>query len=257
MRIRLILLLVGLAALGVFCVVLKRERERNGSLQIEAARLGQVQVDRLRIQDENERLHKALASTGDLTALLKRHDDIERTRNAIDALSLQIRSMKRNLGQPADPVWPDGAEVVPSSEWRFAGQGSPADTLESVLFSARAGDVDRLAGLIALDPGTKAKADALFSRLPEEARTQYGTSEKVIATLIAAQMPTDYAAMATFREVDSDSNALLGVRIEDAAGGQRDLTFKFQRDEGNWRLDVPAPVASALAKQLDSVPASK
>jgi hypothetical protein len=258
MRTRIVLLIVGLAALGVFFLVGKKERERNERLQIEAARLERVQARRFVLQGENERLRHTLASTGDPNALLKRQQDIERMRSAMDALNLRIRSLKRNLGLPADPVWPEGANVVPAGDWRFAGQANPADTLESVLWTARTGDVDRLAGLIALDPKTKAKADALFAELPEDARSQYGSSEKVIATLIAAQMPTDYAAMATFREVDSaPDSALLGVRIQAATGNQHDLTFKFQRELDNWRLDVPASAANNLERQLSAAPVSK
>jgi len=254
---RIALLVACVAALGAFCILVNRERASNGRLQVQAARLERIQADRLRLQAENERLKQVLASVGDLAALQTRYQNIKSMRNAIDALNLQVRSLKRTLGQPADPVWPDGAEVIRSSEWKFAGQGSPADTLESVLWSARTGDVDRLAGLIALDQNSKAKADAFFAGLSEDARAQYGSSEKIIATLIAAQMPTDYAAMATFREVDSDSNALLGVRIQEGTGTQRDLTFRFQRDQDEWRLDMPTSVVGTLARQLESAPASK
>jgi hypothetical protein len=176
----------------------------------------------------------------------------------LNTLDLQVRSLKRTLGQPADPVWPDGATVVPSSQWKFAGQGSPADTLESVLWAAREGDVDRLAGLIELDPGTKAQADAFLARMPENSRTQFGSSEKIVATLIAAQMPTDYAAMGTYREAEPDpGSSLLGVRILDGTGNQRDFTFKFQLAQDSWRLDVPASVVSNLARQLNSAPVPK
>ena len=258
MRIQPFLLLVGVAALGLLCFVVKGLRERNSRLQLEVARLERVRESQLQLQGENERLRQVLSSTGDLTALRKRHQEIERAKNAVDALSLQIRSLKRSLGQPADPVWPNGSSVISSKEWRFAGQGSPADTVESVLWAARAGDVDRLAGLIALDPATKTQADAFFARLPDESRAQFGSSEKIVATLIADQMPADYAAMATFHEVDPDpSSALLGVRIQDGTGNQRDLTFKLEREQDNWRLYVPAPVVSNLARQLSSVPASK
>ncbi len=258
MRIRLVLLFAGVAALVAFCAILKGERERNGRLQLEAARLERLHANRLSLREEDDRLRQVLASTGDLPALRRHYREIERAKDAINALGLQIHSLKRNLGQPADPVWPEGSTVIPSSEWKFAGQASPANTVESVLWAARAGDVDQLTGLIALDKATKAKADAYFAALPGEARAQFGSSEKIVATLIAAQMPTDYAAMATFREVDADpDSALLGVRIQEGSGNQRDLTFKFEREQDGWRLDVPSSVVSNLARQLNPAPAAK
>ena len=258
MRARLVIVLVGIAALVVFCLVERKEQERNWRLELEAARLERLHANRLSLQEENDRLRQVLASTSDLAVLRRRNQEIERARNAINALDLQIRSLKRNLGQPTDPVWPEGAAVIPASEWRFAGQGSPADTIESVLWAACAGDVDRLAGLLALNPSTKAQADAFFAGLPDVSRAQFGTSERIVATLIAAQMPTDYAAMATFREADPDpSSALLGVRIQDGTGNQRDLTFKLQREQDNWRLDVPTSAVVNIVRQLNPVPAAK
>jgi len=257
-RARLVIVLVGIAALVAFCLIERKEQERDGRLKLEAARLERLHAKRLSLQEENDRLRQVMSSTGDLAALRRRHQEIDRARNAINALDLQIHSLKRNLGQPVDPVWPEGATVLPSSEWKFAGQASPSDTVESVLWSARTGDVDSLTGLITLDKATKAKADAYFAALPGEARAQFGSSEKIVATLIAAQMPTDYAAMATFREVDADpDSALLGVRIQEGSGSQLDLTFKFEREQDNWRLDVPSSVVGDLARQLNPAPASK
>lgn len=258
MRARIVIVLAAIAVFVAFCAVVKNEQDRNGRLALEAARLERFRANRLSLKKENDRLRQVMSSLGDLAALKRRHQQIELAKNAVNSLDLQIRLLKRNLGQPADPVWPEGAAVLPSSEWRFAGQASPADTVESVLWTARTGDVDGLAGLIAMDKATKAKADAYFSALPGEARAQFGSSEKIVATLIAAQMPTDYAAMATFHEVDPDpSTALLAVRIQEGSGNQRDLTFKFEREQDNWRLDVPSSVVGNLARQLNPAPAPR
>ena len=177
-------------------------------------------------------------------------------RASVNALELQRSALKRALGQRVDAVWPEGAVVRRAKDWSFRGQASPPDAVESLLWSARAGDVDRLGGLIRFEPSAKKKAEALLAGLPEAARAQYGSPETIVATMIAAQIPTDYSAIATVRETEPDSDsALLTLRVEEGSGAQRDLELKFQREQDSWRLDVPEGVVNRLAVQLES-PAS-
>lgn len=168
---------------------------------------------------------------------------LERLRERNDRLALAVNGLKRRLGLHPDPIWPAGSVVRPASIWAFRGQDTPADTLESVLWSARGGDVDRLAELIGFEAGAGKAAAALFAGLPVATQAQYGSPKKLVATFIAAQIPADYTAMAPLREVDpTRATSLVTLRLEDAAGAQEDLRFKLQLQGNAWKLDVPEPV---------------
>jgi hypothetical protein len=255
MAVKFILLFLGVA---LSSAVIIGEQERQGRLQVEAARLERICANFARLNQENRRWRAALAEIGDLSVLRSRCAKIARAQAAIDKLELQRRSLKQASGFQVEGVWPSGANVRRASEWRFCGQASPADAVESVLWSARSGDVDHLASLITFEPGARQRAEEMFAGLTEEARAQYGSPEKIIATMAAAQIPTDYSAMAALSQTEpSPDSALLSLRLEDGTGVQRDLTLKFQRYEDGWSLDVPAAVVDRFAAQLDRSPNPK
>ena len=47
------------------------------------------------------------------------------------------------------------------------------------------------------------------------------------------------------------------LRLEDGTEIQRDLTFKFQREQDSWRMDVPVSVVNRYAARLYGVRGSK
>jgi len=258
MSAKFILLLLGVALLGALGAVVIGEQERHGRLQVEAARREGICANCARLNQENRRWRAALAEVGDLNALRNRCAMIVRMWSAIDKLELQRRSLKQASGSRVEGVWPSGANVRRASEWKFCGRASPADAVESVLWSARSGDVDHLASLITFEPGARQRAEEIFAGLTEEARAEYGSPEKIIATMAAAQIPADYSAMVALSQTEpSADSALLTLRLEDGSGAQRDLTFKFQRNGDGWSLDVPAAVVDRFAAQLDRSPTSK
>jgi hypothetical protein len=242
---------LGISALCVVGAAIVAEFERAARLRIEAARLESTCSECERLNKENGQWQRAIAGAGDLDFLRSRNANILRMRASIDALELKQRFLKRALGIRDEAVWPAGAEVVREGDWKFRGQATPADAMESVLWSARMGDVDHLAGLISFEPRAKQRADDIFAGLPEAARSQYGSPEAVFATLIAAQIPTDYSAMAEIgQSYPSADSAILDVRIESENGNQRDLSLKFQQAQDAWRLDVPEAVVSQYAHQM-------
>jgi hypothetical protein len=254
MTLRLIVLL-GLAALCAVGVATILEVRRAGRLRYDAYRLEPICAECARLRIENAQWQKAISDAGDLNALRSRSAENQHMLASINALVLRQRYLKRELGVRDEAVWPAGVDVIPASEWKFSGQTSPASVMESVLWSSRTGDVDHLAALISFEPNARQKAEALFAGLPAAARNQYGSPEAVIATLIAAQMPTDDSAIAEIARTDpSPDSAILTVRVEDGSGAQRDLDLKFQQEEDVWRLDVPEAVVSRYAHHLLTSP---
>jgi hypothetical protein len=235
-----------------------RERRQGAHLREKMGRLAGVAIERSRLESENRRLRAAIGRAEDSAKARDGRADRDGTQTLVDALQLRVRELKLALGQDADPVWPAGARVAPAGDWAFVGSASPADTLESVLWSARTGNVDRLAGLIAFEPKARDEAAAMFAGLPDEARAQFESPEKVVATYVAAQMPEGYVAFAALAGGTTDpGTAFQSVRIQDAKGGQHDLWFKFGRSDGGWRLLVPESVVARYASQLGSPSAKK
>jgi hypothetical protein len=249
---RSLALVVGITV--VAAVTVYRLEEIGNHRRSEIMRLERIRSERSRLNAENASLESWLALNADAAALRTQLAGVAAARARVDALLLRERELKRLLGQAVDPVWPANAEVLGASAWTYAGQASPSAALESVLSTARSGDVDKLAKLIDFEGDAGTRAQALFDGLPEESRAQYGSPAKVMAVLIAARMPSDYVAMATLgEEHDSEDTAVVGIRLQDGSGGQRDLSFKFQKHQNDWRLDVPEPVVESLAHQLKYV----
>lgn len=249
---------LGIAVLCAVGAAVILEAERAGRLRTEGDRLEPICAECARLGKENERWQKAITDAGDLDSLRGRSVENEHLRASINAFELKQRNLKRALGISDEAVWPAWAQVVPSGEWKFRGQASPMSAMESVLWTARAGDVDRLAALIGFEPNAKQKADEIFAGLPGTARVQYASPESIVATLMAEEMPTNYSAMAEVNRADADPDtAVLTVRVEDASGAQRDLNLKFQLEGNAWHLNVPEAVVSRYEHQLLTAPPTK
>jgi hypothetical protein len=137
-----------------------------------------------------------------------------------------------------------------AAEWSYAGRDSPRKSFESVLWAASHADVDRLAGLLDFAAGAGAVADALYANLPPAARQEYGSAQKVVATLLAGSFPKDAAAMTDLGESVTGTEAQLSFRIEHADGTSKTNLYQFRRSDDGWRLIVPASVMADYAKTL-------
>jgi len=252
---RALLFLAGLAAATVIGGLAIRQAHQAERLGAELAALRTQQDQAGRLQKEHQRLQAAIDQFGDLRQLRRANGQASMVRNEIEKLKLQAHNLtlaEASKDHPAEPIWPKGATVLPADEWRDAGNDSPHSTLESVLWAARGGDVSRLASLIDFRPGDRERADQLLATLPPESRAQYANPEALVATLVAANLPTDYAAVAPFDEVGNAKSSVLRLRVEQAGGQQQDLTFMLHHGDAGWQLDVPGNTLASFAQQLKS-----
>jgi hypothetical protein len=257
LKARLFLWLLVIGVLSLAAEILVSGAASRRQLEGEKRSLESANSEKARLLAENARMEGNLRNSKSAKELSESVRQIAKIRSYLAGLQLEERRLKAELKLPDEPVWPDGATVRQATDWKFEGQATPEAALESVLATARAGDVDRLAGLIGLEESAKAKAEALFKQLPPSAQAEYGTPDKVLATLIAGQMPSDYAAMAVLSTSNPDpASALVSLRLEEAGGNQRDLDFKLQQVGGAWRLDVPAAVVASLGQRLSAPVAS-
>ncbi len=88
---------------------------------------------------------------------------------------------------PKTPV----AQTIPTSpsadagDYRFQGQATPIDALQTLAWALDRGDVALLMNLITFDAAARTKWDAYWSALPPEARAKWASADTLAATLLA------------------------------------------------------------------------
>jgi hypothetical protein len=211
---------------------------------VEDAREQQRRCELLRA--EQLALRQAQPSPGELDAL--RTD-----RAAIDALRAEVRALRDRRGSapPAAAMVPEkpACPLVPVSAWKNAGHATPEATLETALWAAATGDVDALAQLLLLEPDARQRAQALLDRLPDAARAQYTTPERLVALLTAKQVPLGAMQLVATMPQGPETR-LLRVRLHSPEGWARTTSVAARGAAGDWRLVVPGPAVDRLAAQL-------
>lgn len=197
-------------------------------------------LDARGLQLENRRLAAEQPAPGEIARLLAEHDEIA-------ALQRRLAELRRRVPDAAED--PEHAPK-PISEWSYAGRSTPRAALESALWCASRGDVDRLAELLAFGPESTDAATALFAQLPEAARREFGGPQRVIATIVAADFPKNASAMAIEAETDVGGAVDLAVKVAREDGQERRNHYELTKTDSGWQLMVPASVLASCADQI-------
>ena len=225
-------------AAAVFTIVTIRQRALAGRLRAEFADLRHREGLTEQLREENARLRSGEIQPEELQRLRLEQTEAGRLRLRIAAL--------RKAAAPAEIT----ASVMPARDWKPAGRASPKAAFESVLWTATHQEVENLAALLSFDPKARATVAAVFGQLPQDTRLQYGNPEKVVATMLAASIPTNLSAMETLSANQGPDSADLLMRVDRSDGTHKDTFFRFQRNDEGWQLIVPSNVLSGYAKQL-------
>jgi hypothetical protein len=182
-------------------------------------------------------------------------------RGDIEALKTRERAALRipapRAPQP-DPVEASAAaldaDLIPASEWKNIGRATPEAALETAMWAAVGGDMDALAEAIHLDPDTRAKIEEAMQGLPERLRGQYGTPERLLAFMVARDIPATAMRIAgpeqiTQGELPPDVTALK-LKTQKPGSSPRVSTLMLQRFDGAWQLDVPPGVINRYLNKL-------
>ena len=238
---------------AAFAIVIVRQESACRGLKAELAIWQRQRAELARLRGENRDLSAARISSEELAQLRRTHAEA-------DQLRLEIEALKQ---QPAvtPPGNPEENYSKPSlaSEWKLAGRATPRAAFESVLWAATHQDIDHLAALLGFDAKTRVKAEAFFAQLPPETQAQYGSPEKIAATMLAANMPANLNAVAGLGESTQQDRSQLFMQLQRSDGTVKANAYTFQRGPDGWQLIVPGSVLQGYEKELTdgSVPVSQ
>jgi hypothetical protein len=236
-------------AVIIFAVIRREEATRR--LRAELAALVRQRTDLTELRQENRDLAMKQISVEELARLRREHAEMERLRREIDGL-------KHHQSSGLSPTAGDNGTMVPAVDWKSAGKETPKTAFESVLWAATHQDIDSLASLLSFSAKTRAAADEFFAQLPDSVRTQYGSPEKIAATMLAANMPSGLSAMSELSENAKPDDATLLMGIQRSDGSEKETFFQFHRGADGWQLIVPASVMEGYGQQLGtSLPANQ
>ena len=180
----------------------------------------------------------------------------QQLRRDIDTLKARTQAIvQTQAAQSPDSSGPPPGGFVAVGALKNLGRAVPTSALETMLWAAVQGDLDTLAGSLWLDKGARAKADAWFATLPPESQAQFGSPEKVLATLISSRVGKDLAAIGVVAQADQGPDlTLLRVRFQSAEGLQKDDRWPFRRTEDGWRMIINEKGLDSIGKLLGDKP---
>jgi hypothetical protein len=237
-------LIIGLSLVAGVWWGLERNRAALLRAQIEARRGEQGELARLRA--EHERLLRAQPSAEELDRLARG----VWTREAAAVESGVARGASPAETRALRPgVW------AAAAEWKNCGRATPEAAVETTLWAAAGGELGALKEAFAFDEDTRARAEKILAGLPGVVRRQYATPEALLALFVARDVPQDSMRVVT-RQQHDDDNATVYVRVKDAEGKTRPIYLTLRRDDGGWRLLVPAQAVENIARELAGAPGS-
>ncbi|HEY4245530.1 MAG TPA: hypothetical protein VGM64_01675 [Lacunisphaera sp.] len=246
--------IAGLVA--VAAVLLSWQRHTAERLQLEIVHQQETaEKERAQLEHENRRLITAQLSTGELQKL-----GTERT--AVSSLFGEIESMRHRADQTArnglsssenaiDHSMTDGP--VPARFWKKSGQATPAAAFETALWAGAGGNVESLAGLLVFDQVAQTKANAIFAALPAVMQRELATPERLIALLVAKDVPLGSAEILTqATPADPSADTKLAAKLTGADGKSKEVHLSLRATGGSWRFVVPSDAVERYATRLSA-----
>lgn len=245
---KLVLGTVTVLALGGVMVAVRLD---NAHLRQQLARQHGQRQQAERTRAENRQLQeivrRAQADTADGARAI--HADLLRARKEVEALERNARATyaqmlatsaqdAENLANNRNPE----KGLMRLEHFQSRGAATPAAAFQTFVWAAMKGEDATLAGLITMDRAAREKGMAAVAALPEEARVQYPTPEKLAALFFAAALTGQPSAqILEVSQLDSQ-HAIVQVR------GLTDQVQKVPMQLGaqGWQISVPAEMTERL-----------
>jgi RNA polymerase sigma factor (sigma-70 family) len=212
------------------------QHRADARLEAQVAALRQAGAENSRLQEENARLAKALASA------------------VAGPPATQAPSPTRL--PPAAAA--DSRQVVPlavglrsTETLGNAGRSTPRDAFATQLWAARTGDIALEASAITFGAEARAKLEALAATLPDAMRAEYDTPEKLMAFMLAGS-PHPVGGMDVLGEVDTDANDVTleteWQHVDDPVVHKSEVNL--QQGADGWKMVVPLPLVERASNYL-------
>jgi hypothetical protein len=240
-RAALIVFLVAFAVLSALAY--SRLRRENAALDHEIAALRARTEETTRLAAENERLRHLLELAnqhrGDAQAAL--HAEVMQARHDVDALERQARE------QFLEKTASDAAQLdalnanrdlrkglVLVENCTNAGQATPEDALQTIVWASVNGHEDTLARMIAVSGAARTVAEAMLATLPESTRAKYPTPESLVV-LYAEDTLKDIPAVQITDEKRLDAQH---VTLLLRTANPRPSEIPMQLGPSGWQIDL-------------------
>jgi hypothetical protein len=205
-----------------------------------------LKVEVARREGENRRLEAQIPSSAEIARLQENREAVTKLAREFKELRASDEAQRTPLPSPAGRRMRD--EALAAESWRNAGRSTPEAVLETTLWAAAGGDVETLTGCLWLDPSARERAEALFAGLPEQARREFGTPERLLASMTVADILLGNARiLGEYPEADGTE---LVVRLENVSGRSRNVLLTLRRHGSDWSLAMPGAIVERYAAKL-------
>jgi hypothetical protein len=166
--------------------------------------------------------------------------------------------LARRPQSPASGNVPDG--MKPISAWKNAGRATPDAAIGTLLWAMSTQDVDTLASMMALTPEARHKAEALFARLPQATQNEFGSPNKLLATLFLGDISSEPALTGVQMVGPKGQNPEdmeMSVRIAFSDGTTKTIAYPLQlQGDGGWSARILPELVDRWARTIGEIPAS-
>ncbi len=246
-----------LMLLVVALVVLGRQRRTAAKLRGEIAQQRDEASLRARLNAEAQKLVANRVSPEELERL-------RAERNAVATLRAEIETMKRRAeiiaratadrsptGTELNPIPPSMKDVAVSANlWKNAGEATPDAAFETALWAGVGGDVEKLASLLAFDAEAQTKADDIFANLPASMQQELATPQRLIALLVAKDVPLGSARI--WAQYGTPTDAKITAQLLDAEGKSKSVQLSLRSEADKWRFVVSGKIVERYAARLQA-----
>ncbi len=240
-------------ALGAGALFLQHEAKAELQAEIAALRADVLRLSERQKDAAGASRPQVTVAVEEVNAANDQRTELAKLREELVALKKSTQEIARvaqaaQSGAKGESTIP--VALTPVGSLKNAGRATVKAALETVFAAATGGDVDTLASSIMLTPQAEAKAAAWFAGLSDEARTQYGSPEKVVALMLAkdAAGVTGIQVLGQ-RDLSADTIGVR-VRIGDEQGNTKEQGLAFQQTPDGLKALIPDNVLERYAKQL-------
>jgi hypothetical protein len=231
--------------------------QRRAQLQADLAIAREQANELAALQTERQRLLESQVPAAELQRLRDDRAAMARLRNDIETLKQSADAKFDNDAAVQPPSLPSVTEGTVAEQYlRNMGRATPAAALETALWAATGGDIDTLAGLLALEGEARIAAGRILAALPEATRNQYRTPEHLIALLTAQDIPLVGIRITPPRREDPEGTRIL-ARVPAADGKPGTVAVSLRRYGDGWKLVVPRDAVEKYSRKLAGAAASE